>query len=138
MQLPWPQHESPGVNEMPSPEIEEFAKLLVRAVRDAAIESCDNLLLPQAKGPAAKRWKALKASHEDLRVVAADAVDRAIFRLLYAIDEGLLPLKFVGSNGKEIDLVEDGMSELAGWYMGSEGWRAMFSEQRWVDDVGPA
>jgi hypothetical protein len=57
-----------------------------------------------------------------------------VFYLLNAIDQELLHLKFVSSSGKEIDLVEDGLGELSGWYMGSEGWRAMRSKERFVDD----
>jgi hypothetical protein len=41
---------------MPSPEIEEFAKTLVRAVRDEAIRSSDRRLRGQVGGPVAKRW----------------------------------------------------------------------------------
>jgi hypothetical protein len=33
-----------------------------------------------------------------------------------------------------VELTEDGLGELAGWYMGSGGWRAMFSRERFVDD----
>ena len=42
---------------MPSPEIEEFAKLLVQQVRDVAIGDCDVALRPNAAGPVFKRWK---------------------------------------------------------------------------------
>ena len=27
-----------------------------------------------------------------------------------------------------------GMGELAGWYMGSDGWRSKYSQQRFIDD----
>src|SRR6185503_7758683 len=119
---------------MPSPEIEEFAKTLVRQVRDASVSNCDNLLTPQARSPVALRWKGLAASPSDLRTVVPDAVDQTMFCLLYAIDQGELRLKFVSDSGREVDLTEEGRGELAGWYMGSGGWRAMFSEQRYVDD----
>ena len=119
---------------MPSPEIEEFARELVRQVRDAAVRNCDALLQPQAKSPEARRWKQLGASPSDLRIVISDIVDETVFCLLHAIDEGGLRLKFVSSRGREINLTEGGLSELAGWYMGSGGWRAMFSQERYVDD----
>jgi dipeptidyl aminopeptidase/acylaminoacyl peptidase len=32
------------------------------------------------------------------------------------------------------DLTKDGASELGGWYMGSEGWRATYSKERYIDD----
>ena len=57
-----------------------------------------------------------------------------MFSLLHAIDQGVLRLKFVSSTGREVDLTEEGKGELSGWYMGSGGWRAMFSEERYVDD----
>jgi len=69
-----------------------------------------------------------------LKTVVPDVVDEAVFSLLRAIDEGALRLKFMSSSGREVDLTEEGLGELAGWYMGSGGWRAMFSEERYVDD----
>lgn len=119
---------------MPSPEIEEFAKTLVRQVRDAAMRNCDALLQPQAGSPVARRWRQLGASPSDLGAVVPDVVDEAVFSLLQAVDQGVLRLKFVSSSGREIDLTEEGLGELSGWYMGSGGWRAMFSEERYVDD----
>lgn len=119
---------------MPSQEIEEFARALVRQVRDASVRSCDGLLRPQANSPVARRWKALEAPAADLGAIVPDAVDEAVFNLLHAIDQGALRLKFVSSTGREVDLTEEGMGELAGWYMGSGGWRAMFSEERFMDD----
>ena len=118
---------------MPTPEIEEFAKLLVQHVRDEAIASCDRLLSPIAKAPIARRWQ--QAGDDDaITVVIPDAIDEAVGALLRAIDNGELRLKFVAKSGKEIDLTEDGLGELVGWYIGSGGWRAMFSDQRFVDD----
>src|SRR5687768_12960650 len=120
---------------MPSSEIVEFAKTLVLHVRDAAIRSCDANLQPHANSPAAHRWKSLGASASEIGVVVPDAVDETVFCLLHAIDQGGLRLKFVSSSGREIDLTEEGLGELAGWYMGSGGWRAMLSEERYVDDL---
>lgn len=119
---------------MPSPEIEEFAKTLVRQVRDSSVRNCDGLLETHANSPVALRWKHLGALPSDLKIVIPDAVDETVFCLLQAIDEGALRLKFVSSNGREIDLTEEGQGELSGWYVGSGGWRAMFSEERYVDD----
>jgi hypothetical protein len=119
---------------MPTPEIEEFAKTLVRQVRDAAIRNCDALLQPQAGAQAARRWKGLDAKSSDLRVVIPDAVDETVFSVLQAIDQSLLRLKYVSSSGREVDLTEEGQGELSGWYMGSGGWRAMYSAERFVDD----
>ena len=118
---------------MPSAEIEEFARTLVRQVRDESIRNCDASLSPQANSPVARRWKSSGASVSSVGVIVPDAVDETVFGLLRAIDEGALRLKFISKDGRQIDLTEEGHSELAGWYMGSGGWRAMFSEERHVD-----
>ncbi len=117
-----------------SPEIEEFARVLVRQVRDAAVRNCDGLLAPNAGSPVAKRWQQSGVQGGFPVVMIPDAVDEAVFSLLQAIDQGLLRMKFVGSSGKEVDLTEEGRGELSGWYMGSGGWRAQYSEERFVDD----
>lgn len=103
-------------------------------VRDAAIRNCDALLQPQAGSPVARRWKGLAAGESDLRTVIPDAVDEAVFGVLQAIAQGLLRLKDVSRSGREVDLNEEGQGELSGWYMGSGGWRAMYSAERFVDD----
>ena len=122
---------------MPIPEIEEFARTLVEQVRDATIQSSDREFQPNAKSPVAARWKEA-ATHSTPQALAEvlipDIVDDTLFYLLNAIDQELLHLKFVSSSGKEIDLVEDGLGELSGWYMGSDGWRAMHSKERFADD----
>ena len=108
---------------MPSPEIEEFARTLVRHVRDATVRNCDGLLQPQANSPVAQRWRSLGASASDLGVIVPDAVDETIFSLLQAIDQGLLRLKFVTSTGREIDLTDEDREEIerilpVGWAWG--------------------
>jgi hypothetical protein len=115
-------------------EIEEFGKALVRWVRDAAVRSCDVWLQPQANSPIARRWRQTGARGAALQAVIPDAVDETVFSLLQAIDQGALRVKFVSVGGREVDLTEEGLGELAGWYMGSGGWRAMYSEQRYIDD----
>jgi hypothetical protein len=120
-----------------TPEIEEFAKRLVEFVRDASIRSNDVGLRPTAVGPVAERWKKAardQAPTEYARVLIPDVVDDTVFYLLHAIDEGVLPLAFTASNGRVVDLTTEGRSELAGWYMGSDGWRGMYSNERFVDD----
>ena len=122
---------------MPSPEIEEFAKLLVQQVRDVAIRDCDVALRPNAAGPVFKRWKeaAQNGNLESIvRIVVPDTVDDTVFHLLDAIDNGLLNLSFTAPNGKKVDLSTDGLGELAGWYIGTGGWRALYSQERFIDD----
>lgn len=123
-----------GTIAMPIQEIEEFAKALVIQVRDMAVRSCDGYLQQQANSPVARRWKQLTTSASDIQTMIPDIVDETVFCLLQAIDQGILRLKFVSSDGREIDLSEEGLGELSGWYMGSGGWRAMFSGERYVDD----
>jgi hypothetical protein len=120
-----------------NPAVEEFAQVLVETVRDAAIQSNDRALLPSARYTLAKRWS--KAASEETpfdfaRVVIPDVVDDTIFYLLHAIDEGRLRLAFKASNGTVVDLSSEGLGELAGWYAGSDGWREMYSNERFVDD----
>lgn len=123
---------------MPTHEIEEFAKILVQRVRDAAIQSSDRTMRQDAGDPVARRWReaAREGKPEALaRVLIPDIVDDTIFYFLQAIDQELLRLSFVAANGKTVDLATDGLGELSGWYMGSPGWRAMFAKERFVDDL---
>ena len=120
-----------------TPEIEEFAKTLVQLVRDASIRSNDRALLSTARYALAKRWA--KAASEEApvdfaRVLIPDIVDDTIFYLLRAIDEGTLRIAYTASNGTVVDLTSHGLGELAGWFAGSDGWRAMYSKERFVDD----
>ena len=118
-----------------TPEIEEFAKILIEWVRDTAIRSNDRRL--NAEHVIAKRWREAAASGSPelfAKVLIPDVVDDTLFYLLHAIDDGLLKLSFTASNGKTVDLSTDGLSELAGWYMGSDAWRARYAKERFVDD----
>lgn len=120
------------------PEIEEFAKALVTLVRDPAIQSNDRALLPTAQYALATRWKkaANELAPEDFaRVLIPDIVDDTILYLFNAIDEGILRLKYAVSKGNVVDLSALGHGELAGWLPGSDGWVAMYSKERFADDV---
>jgi hypothetical protein len=122
---------------MLQPELEEFARLLVREVRDRAIASCDGQLQTHSNSPPAKRWREnLKDSSSSALAMSMipDCIDDALFHLLHAIDTGALRLSFLASNGTLVDLSSDGIGELAGWFMGSDSWRAKYSQQRFVDD----
>ncbi len=120
---------------MESLEIEEFARLLITEVRDRTIANSDRQLLNNANSPSAKRWSKLNAkANEDLvRAVIADCVDQTIANFLIAIDQGVLNLKYLASNGKEVELTKSN-DELTGWYMGSGEWREKYSAQRYFDD----
>ena len=120
-----------------TPELEEFAKILVEKVRDAAIQSNDRTL--SAEHVIAKRWKAAAASGSPdafAKVLIPDIVDSTISHLLDAIDQELLRLAFTASNGKSLDLttVAKESGELSGWYKGGGGWIEKYSKERFIDD----
>jgi hypothetical protein len=126
---------------MPNTEIEEFAAILVKRVRDEAIRGCDRTLRQDAKGHIAKRWKDLiqEGSPEALvRALIPDIVDATVCQLLRSIDEEVLKLSFTTSNAKTCDLNEEGFSELVGWYAGIPGWRSTYSDERFSDDYADA
>lgn len=113
-------------------DIERFAELLIKLVRDEAIGSCRSLTSPSSNAPEAKRWRRGNVPSEE---VIADIVDATLFELLNAIDCGDLPLSFVASKGREISLEQEGKGEMAGSYMMSGGWRQRFSNELVVDDL---
>lgn len=122
---------------MPSAAIEEFAALLVSEVRDRAISGCDMNLRPDANYAKAKRWREAAAGDaaNAISLIVPDYVDATIAALLKAIDNGAIQLLFRAPDGATVDLTRDGLSELLGWYMGSPGWRALYSQERFIDDL---
>ncbi len=132
--------EPPPVMEELSPRrraIEELGELLVRHVRDVAIQSCDLQLLPHSQTPMAKRWRRAAAAFDGKvppEVLIPDCVDEALFAFLRAIDQGLLRLSFTAESGETVDLVKEGRGELAARYISSGGWRAKYSKERFADD----
>ena len=122
---------------MLNPKIEEFAKLLIEQVRDAAIQECDRKLRSDARGPIAQRWKktALETNFESIAsAIIPDIVDNVIFQLCRAIDQEELTISFSASDGEKVDLSSDGLGELAGWYMGVPGWRTEYSKERFYSN----
>lgn len=121
---------------MTNTKIEEFAKLLIREVRDKAIANCDMLLEPGGMSPIAKRWHQLLTGPpiELGKEMIPDCVDSALFYLLHAIDTSAIRLSFTASDGTTVDLGEAGMGELAGWYAGIDPWIKNYSQQRFVDN----
>lgn len=121
---------------MAHPELEEFARLIVRHVRDSAIRENDFRLSAHAKEPKAKRWReaASKITPEEFaRMLIPDVVDTVIFELLRAMDEGVLPLSFTGSSGTTVDLTKD-QDGLVGRYVGSDGWCGQYAQERYAED----
>lgn len=130
--LEWQATSNTGEKQMSNPDVLEFGRVLVTEVRDNAISACDTMMSPHAKGPTAARWrKAAETGPEVLaRTIIADCVDETIFQLLRAIDNEELAVHFLASSGRLVNLPETGLSELAGWFIGPEGWRQMFSQER--------
>ena len=126
---------------MPTPEIEEFAKILIKEVRDESIEKCDMYLRPDVKDSVADRWRN-KFDSGSSRALAEemipDCVDETIANLLQAIDSGLLRISFLASSGKLVDLTDEGEGggEMTGWYMGGgdDNWKSKYSQQRFAYD----
>lgn len=134
-----PDDPAPILEELPMPRraIEELGQLLVRHVRDVAIQSCDLQLLPHSQTPLAKRWRRAAVPFNGKvppQVLIPDCVDETIFAFLRAIDQGLLRLSFTAESGETVDLVKEGRGELGARYMASGGWRAKYSKERFVDD----
>jgi hypothetical protein len=106
---------------MLSPQIAEFARLLVRQVRDRAIESMDGQNRPNSESPFAKRLREAAANLPPTSIaemIIPECIDDAVFYLLEAIDSGALHLSFVAASGEVVDLTDEGQGELAGWYYG--------------------
>lgn len=117
--------------EMPRRAIEELGILLVRHVRDIAIQSCDLQLLPHSETAMAKRWRQAAIPYHGKvppEVLIPDCVDETIFTFLRAIDQGLLPLSFTAETGETVDLTKAG--NLANLYIEPGGWRDQFSKER--------
>jgi hypothetical protein len=122
---------------MPHPAIHEFGKALIRHVRDEAIRACDQDLLPTARSRQALRWResAAGTGRPAPEMLVADCVDRALAQLMFAVDLGTIRILVPDGNGGQIDLTEEGLGELCGWYMGVDGWRGWHSKERLFDDV---
>lgn len=87
-------------------------------------------------GPDGERCRAVATSSGQRDVpttLVPDIVDQVLFELLDAIDNERLPLAWPTSEGRCVPLSEFGQGELAGWLMGSPGWRHAYSGQRFFD-----
>jgi len=124
---------------MADPEMDRFADALMRRVRDRAIAECDRLAAGGGAGPSGQRWAALvedDGARRALKELIPDIVDQTLFELLSAGDHDEIDLGWRRSDGSCVSLEELGSGELGGWLMGSGGWRAQFSTQRFFDPFG--
>lgn len=105
-----------------------FGAKLVEHVRDEAIANLMINLSESCQSMTAKRWREAGGGPGRLeKTLIQDSVDAAIYYLLHAVDQGVLHLLVRLENGETIDLTEEGNGELAGWFLGDEGWVEMFS-----------
>ncbi len=89
-------------------------------------------------GPDGERWRSLLGCHDPRKVLEElipDIVDQVLFELLNAIDNGDLVVGWRQSDGSFVNLTDIGLCEMAGWLMGSPGWRHDYSSQRFFDPL---
>lgn len=119
------------------PSIDDFAALLIREVRDEAIDACDSLLSGHTRGVRADRWNETLTSEntaDTLAELIPDIVDQVLFNLLDAVDNERLQLAWKPDGTSWIDLSVLGRGEMGGWVMsGKGGWIDRFSAKRFVD-----
>jgi hypothetical protein len=117
--------------------VDEFARLVMRFVRDDAVRSADALFTNNAR--TGRRWReivATAAPADAIREVIPDIVDQAVDCLLDAIDQELLPLYFRLGEGEPVELCGANDTPMLAWYGGgSDSWLARFAEERYHDDV---
>ena len=119
-------------------ELQRFGKLLMRLVRDRAIAACDRLASGEMVGPDGERWRTVLSTtdaREAVMNLIPDVVDQTLFELLNAVDNGEFPLAWRQSDGSLVGLDHLGLGEMAGWLMGSPGWRHQYSSQRFFDPL---
>jgi hypothetical protein len=119
-------------------ELQRFAEQLMSRVRDRAIVACDQLAVGQIVGKDGERWRSLISAGDARKAVTElipEIVDQTLFELLNAIDNGELLLAWRRADGSCVDFDDVGMGEMAGWLMGSPGWRHGYSSQRFFDPL---
>jgi hypothetical protein len=117
-------------------ELERFGRALVELVRDKVIVECDRLAEGSETAGSGEPWHSVLTSDEARRSIHAlvpEIVDQVLFELLDAADNGVLSLAWVGADGECRPLEDLGVGEMAGWLVGSPGWRHRYSKQRFFD-----
>ena len=116
--------------------LESFGRVLIREVRDVAVEHCDALF--GWRGAPSEHWRAVaqEMSAEDaVRELIPDIVDHTLSDLLSAIDDGRLRISWAPPGSQPEDLTEVGLGELEGCLADTsqDGWLARFAGQRFHD-----
>lgn len=111
---------------------EEFGRKLVKFVRDDTLTSCDVIGRLGSNDPTTRRLHAYdrKLIKDVLDILLPEIVDDTIFHLLRSIDGEDIKLIYVTDGGAPCDLAEIAQGELAGYYLGEEGWAASYSRGR--------
>ncbi len=116
---------------MITPSIEPFVKKLVALMRDATIQQLDQQLSSDNGSEGANNWRMASAEGKEafyLRVIA-DAVDKAIYNLLLAIDQETMRLYWQQEDDRVIELAKMGGGVLAANF--STGyWTKKYSKER--------
>lgn len=118
------------------PDLQKFVETLMHHVRDRAIDTCDRLVAGKTGGRIADRWQEVLRNSDArsaLTELIPDIVDEVLFELLDKADNDVLQLGWRRGNGDWVSLSDLGSGEMAGWLMGSDGWRESFSEKRFND-----
>jgi hypothetical protein len=119
---------------MRDPAIEAFGRALVRLVRDEAVRSGDRALAGSGASPRTRAWREAvvdRGCADAVHRVIPDIVDLTLFHLLEAVDNGRLSLSYRSGEAEPVDLTDAGLGELAGWFLGMDGWREQFSDERY-------
>ena len=114
------------------PILDEFGKLLMAQVRDQTLAYLQRVLSGQTANPLSKdlslKFKKLKPDDaEFVRHLLLDAVDGAISRFLYFLDDFQIEVRFRTSNGEQHDVraISDG---LHGEIWTEDGWIERYSK----------
>ncbi len=108
---------------------EMFAAELIDQVRDPALKEGLDLVAGKYPGAIGAAWAAADEA-ERLRMAVSNSVDEAIFRLLHAIDNAALELRWVRSPGGEpVELAGSSDFDLAGEYISEGGWRDTYTQE---------
>jgi hypothetical protein len=116
--------------------VESFAEQLMRTVRDRSIVASDHMLSKDMETMQKQRRRPLNVDEvkKVMLALVPNIVDQVLFELLHAADNNDIALAWRDDRGGIQQLNELGMGEMAGWFMGSPGWRNMFSSERFNDD----
>ncbi|GIH10186.1 hypothetical protein Rhe02_82530 [Rhizocola hellebori] len=118
-------------------ELQRFAELLMRLVRDQAISNLDVYAAGRIGGAIGEHWKMVLADpacRDAMLELLPEVVDEVLFQLLNALDNGDLPMAWRCEDASYADLYDMGRSEMAGEFLGTDpdGWRVKHSQQRFV------